>query len=102
MDHRLSRPRGDLAPAASPVSSGMPTPGEAIFAVAPTAGWVAHALKEYWVARSLEKYGSGRRACTPMASTSGRARPSRHPYRHRLPPARGNNPSRAGRLGSPV
>ncbi|CAM5393583.1 citrate synthase [Streptomyces canus] len=38
----------DLALAALTVSSGMPsTAGETIFAVARTAGWIAHALEEY-------------------------------------------------------
>lgn len=80
----------------------MPAPGEAIFAVASTAGWVAHVLEEYWVAHALEKYGERPPRMRPRGQYVGPRPPSPHPYRQRLPSARGNGPSRAGRLGSPV
>lgn len=45
---RTLHPNIDLALAVLTVSAGMPAEaGEAIFAVARTAGWVAHAMEEY-------------------------------------------------------
>ncbi|WP_433336801.1 citrate synthase [Spirillospora sp. CA-294931] len=46
--HRLPAPNVDFALAALTTSAGMPPgSGEAIFAIARTSGWLAHALEEY-------------------------------------------------------
>ncbi|WP_407563586.1 citrate synthase [Streptomyces sp. 184] len=58
--HASVRPNVDLALAVLSVSAGMPPEaGETVFAVARTAGWVAHALEEY-AERPLRMRPSGR------------------------------------------
>ncbi|AKH81216.1 citrate synthase [Streptomyces sp. CNQ-509] len=61
------RPNVDLALAVLSVSAGMPAEaGETVFAVARTAGWVAHALEEY-AERPLRMRPSGRYTGPPPA-----------------------------------
>jgi len=73
-----TRPNIDFALAALALQYDMPPDaGEAIFAVARTAGWLAHALEEY--ANRPSRF-------RPVGQYSGRTPPARHPA-GRTPPA---------------